>query len=209
MSIEKRLIPSLFQSIKNDGALDLFKDYAELGLDSFIDDEVIKSIPIFNSLSNTVNCVLSLRELIMMKKLTKFLYSSSNISEDERVNFMLRMEKSPELLEEVGEKLIIALERADAVGKATLIGKMFKAYICNEISFSDLSMLINGINRAHMEHLEALLTGKSVSSFDEVNEGLYFAGFKRMMISTTKDSPMAFPLYTTNHLGDLLIKYGG
>src|SRR5262249_30104115 len=61
---------------------------------------------------------------------------------------------------EVGEKVLLLLERADDIEKPALIGRAFSAYMQGDVSLEQLERMTAGIDRALMADLRHLVNPK-------------------------------------------------
>lgn len=125
----------------------------ELGIDSLLKDGILKDIPIVSSIISVYNFGVSIRERFFIKKVIKFLYSLKDTTTEERVEFL---NKHSEDKHQLGEKLIVILDRLDDIYKATLIGNLFSNYLYENISLVTFQRLSQIIDRCFVEDLKYL-----------------------------------------------------
>lgn len=134
-------------NVLNDKFLDTLKndtqevviDIAETGLDSILENEVIRQIPIVKYLYIGKKVAFDLKEFFFIKKLTRFLNEISSISVDDRRIFLEKIKVDDEYL---GEHILMIIEKLDSIEKPILIGRLFNALARGEI---DTNLLIKSI----------------------------------------------------------------
>ena len=151
------LIPEFNDSLVID-SVDLIGDYLELGIDSVLNDEIIKEIPILKSLLSAGKITKSIRERNYMKNLVIFLneLNSGNIDEKKLKKHQEELNSNPKKAEkELGRVLIILDQTIDNI-KSSIIGKIYKEYINQTIEW-DLFVEFSEItNRLYVNDLRIL-----------------------------------------------------
>jgi hypothetical protein len=107
----------------------------------------------------------SIRDRFFTRKLFYFLHEFEKVPREEIENFVRELDANPKYARDVGEHIIVLLDNADQVHKATLLGKTFRAYIEKYIDVEDLQRMSSAINRLLICDLEKL------ESFSKINEG--------------------------------------
>ncbi|RFP65771.1 hypothetical protein D0N36_07520 [Hymenobacter lapidiphilus] len=134
---------------------DITKDVIETLFDSILDDGFVKSIPVVNTVHSLYKMGLGIRERIFIKMLLKFLLELKNISIEERETFVIKLQEK-EYGDDVGEKIIIILDKIDDSDKASMIGKLFSAYIRGKFEFEDFLRLSHIINNSFVGDIKML-----------------------------------------------------
>jgi hypothetical protein len=148
--IEGKLIESL--EAKELGSLTI--DYVELGLDSILDDGIIKDIPILRTAVSLVKIGLNVRDRIYVKKIYCFLAQVGQTTQEQREKFI---KDNCQNVKQFEEAVLLILEQADNMNKSALIGKIFKACILGNISYQDALSLSSIVNKALWQDLENML----------------------------------------------------
>ncbi|RDY27915.1 hypothetical protein CHL78_007890 [Romboutsia weinsteinii] len=117
---------------------DISAEYLELSLDTFLQDDILKDIPVVNTITSVFRVGSSIKDAFFYKKLTKFLYHMNGISANERQKFY---EKSIKDDKDFGEKLIYVLDTLDEVKKVEYLAKLYKAYSDDKINYSEFRRL--------------------------------------------------------------------
>jgi hypothetical protein len=149
-TIEGKLTESIV--IKDVG--DLVSDYAELGLDSILDDGLVKDIPILRTFVSIAKAGKHIRDILYVKKIACFLKQVGQTTQKQRDDFIEKHCKDQRRFEEA---VFLILEQVDNINKSTLIGKIFKACILGMISYQDALSLSCIVNKALWQDIENML----------------------------------------------------
>jgi hypothetical protein len=151
-----RLEGKLVQSIKLEGLVELTQDYIELGLDSVLKEGLAKDIPIIGTIVNLAKIAGGVRDRLYIAKLVRFLNEVGNTTQKDRERFIEENCKDTRFEHAV----LLILEQADNMEKATLIGKVFKACILAKITYEDAVALSSMINKTVWQDVVELLRDK-------------------------------------------------
>lgn len=152
-----KIIPEFNDSLVIDST-DIVSDYLELGIDSVLDSELAKNIPILKTLISIGKISKNVRERNYMKNLAIFIneLNSGNIDNEKLKNHQEKLRNNPKVAEkELGRILIILEQTIDNI-KSSILGKLYKSYINQEIEW-DLFVEFSEItNRLYINDLEIL-----------------------------------------------------
>ena len=204
----KKLDATMLDTLKTDLS-GVSADYLELGLDSILDDGLLKDIPVVNSIISLYKTGVNLRERFLIKKLLVFLTSLSDTAIEDRIEFIRKHEKESA---KIGEELIILLDRLDHVNKPEYVAKLFKHYLNEEISLIIYRRLCQIIDKCFIEDLKFLKENEGseivtgIEALGLANNGLAVrASFDGGTFDEVNYNPRTD--YRINELGKLLIKY--
>lgn len=147
---------SLVKTLRESDLRKLSSDIGEFTLDLFLENEVAKSIPVFGTLQSLLKIGGSIRDYIFAKKLFKFLVSLSDISCRERQKLIEKLESDDNYNQNVGEQIILLLDRMDDIHKPELVAKAFRAYLEGKIDSIQLQRINFGIDRVFSCNLPEL-----------------------------------------------------
>lgn len=137
---------------------DIIGDYLELGIDSILENEILKEIPIFKSLLSLGKISKNIRERNCLKNLAVFIneLNSGNIDAEKlRLHQEELKRNSKKAEKELGRLLIILDQTIDNI-KASILGKLYKAYI-NQVVDWDIFIEFSEItNRLYINDLKIL-----------------------------------------------------
>ena len=131
----------------------LVTDYSELGLDSILDDGIVKDIPILRTLVGLAKIGFNVRDRIYIKKLMSFLAQVGQTTQGQREEFV---NKSCNDVKRFEEAVMLILEQADNMEKPILIGKIFKACILGIITYENALVLSSMVNKSLWQDLQAM-----------------------------------------------------
>lgn len=157
---------------------------SEVGLDSVLNDGVLKEIPFIGTIIGFVKTGLAVRDWLFLKKLYLFLCELEKVPQEVRNEMIYKLESDRSYERHVGEDLALILDRLDAVNKAQLIGRVFSVYCQGKIDSTMLQRLIFAIDKIPNVELKRLVLvhqGKATTWYDInisrnylLNAGLYY-----------------------------------
>jgi hypothetical protein len=180
-SLIKGVISAMTSNLK-----DVSLDLAETVLDSALKEGVIKDIPGIGLLYSIGKAGADIRNQIFIHKLHKFLYELSDIPQEDRVEFIEKLNNSEEYRNSVGEKVISILDKADESEKAKMIGKLLKACIQGNYSFNTFLRISFIINNTFVGDLKTLgRSFQAIGTYSRLSIDLY-ANLYRVGLADTK-----------------------
>lgn len=144
---------ALIRSVWSGGVSDITSEGAEILFDSALDEGLLRDIPVFGWIAKTYGLVHTVRERIFLQKIFRFLRGARATTGDERKTFAERMEADPEYQRKVGEGLFLLLDRHENVYKSELLGRVFAAFVRNEISDEEFQRYSFIIDRLFLRDL--------------------------------------------------------
>lgn len=136
----------------------IISDYLELGVDSILDNECLKEIPIVKTFISIGKITKDIGERNLLKNLVIFLneLNKGNIDKEKLKKYKEVLSNNPKKSEkELGRALII-LEQTIDNKKSALLGKIYRAYINQEISWDLLIEFTEITNRLYIKDLDVL-----------------------------------------------------
>jgi hypothetical protein len=148
---------ALIQTIKESGIRDVSLDLAEMTIDSFLDQGIIREIPILKTVVSFFKSGICLRDALFLHKVTKFLLCLNNVSEENKQKFFQNLDENPNEIKKLGNTLVMIIERLDDLDKPEFLAKIFIAYINEKINFSEFRRLARAIDKACLDDINRLL----------------------------------------------------
>lgn len=213
----KGLTEVVLSEVKGEHLQDLGAEALELGLDSLLQDGLLKDIPVVGSLVSLVKFGKGVKDALFTKKLLAFLYALKDIPLKERIQMIDELNASEAYRGRVGERLVVVLDRLDDLDKAQVIGKLFGATIEKKISFEQFLRLSMIVDRGFLPDLKRLMAHPALIRLsDETKEhfaniGIMSTSVKGNGQSRTWDGANEPPPeieYKLNGLGYMLAKHG-
>ncbi|HLW62065.1 MAG TPA: hypothetical protein VKY33_01575 [Flavobacterium sp.] len=219
----KKLPDKDLESIIKDSDLSsLLKDYSEIIVDSFIEEGVIKELPIIGTIIGLVNFSNSLNQHFTTKKLCKFLIQLDKIPIEKRRRKINEINSSNKYASSVGETILEILDKIDTDGKPELIGRIFAAFIEERIdykTFLKISYIIKSIFYLDLIELRELYDGHYVNG--NIEDILIIYGLVKLDMNFTEQFESSLDLGnsedqhfieskkpTLTQLGKLIIEIG-
>ena len=130
------IVPEFNDSLVIDFS-DIVGDYLELGIDSILENDNLKEIPIIKTFISVGKITKSIRERNLIKNLAIFIneLNSGKINKEKLSRHREELRKNPKKAEkELGRILIILEQTIDNI-KSSILGKLYKSYINQEIDW--------------------------------------------------------------------------
>lgn len=131
-----KIVPDFNDSLLIDSS-DIVGDYLELGIDSILENEVLKEIPIIKSFLSAGKIIKSIRERNLTKNIGIFIceLNSGKIDKKKLERHKKELKQNSKKAEKELGRILIILEQIIDNDKASFLGKLYKAYINQEIDW--------------------------------------------------------------------------
>jgi len=138
----KEINDSLINTIRSPELEGLTIDFSEIVLDSLSDtDGIIKDFPVVGAVVKIIKLGFSFKDVLFLRKLGKFLWHLRDVPLRKRKELIEKLERDSEYRDDVGYKIMLLLDRADDFEKPKLIANSFKAYLEEDITYSELQRI--------------------------------------------------------------------
>jgi len=112
-------------------------DLAEVAIDMFLKDGILKDIPIIGTIIGVYKGSMAIRDHIFLKKILHFLSAIKDVPAKVREEMFVKLEKQGYNRYSVGETLLLILDKVDNYNKARLLGLLLKSLAASLIDYSD------------------------------------------------------------------------
>lgn len=153
----ENIFKSFRDTITGTGMSDMGIDIADKMLDDTFEDGLIKDIPILRTLYALYKATGNIGDYLLAKKIIYFINEINDVDPKKRLKMIQKIDESKEQAIRVGEKLIYILNRCDDHEKSVLIGKVFRAYLMEEISYDMFLRCVRVIDLAHVQDLKEIV----------------------------------------------------
>lgn len=146
-------------------------DLIEAGLDSFLNDGLLKDIPLVGTFLNLLKVGKTIREQHLLRQIMDFLSTVASVNQKDREVYWSKISSDGNKKEEIGTKLMLLLDRMDEAKKAKWLGLAFNELVLGNISeneFYDLAYVIDNIK----QHLAVNFYEYSIGYFDQPSDYL-------------------------------------
>jgi hypothetical protein len=148
---------SLIELVANSEAVDAAVDLAEIGLDEFLDDGLLKDVPVLGTVIKLCKTGSGISGYLFTRKLFRFLKHFNEISEEQRREFAAKLDEDPKEKRKVQDHLLLVIERLDDIDKADLVAATFQGYLLGQANLAELRALLSAIDRCFISDLKHLV----------------------------------------------------
>lgn len=126
-------------------------DYAEIGLDAFVSDEILKEIPIVKTVVGVVKSGLKVKEIFFTKKILTFLkeFHSGKLPKDKFDKFQEEFTSDEKYRAKVMEQIMVFNDTFLQIEKSKVFANLFAAHLNEAYGWNDfinLSLCLNQLN---------------------------------------------------------------
>jgi hypothetical protein len=138
-------------------------DYAEIGLDAFVSDDILKEIPIVKTVVGVVKSGLKVKEIFFTKKILTFLkeFHSGKLPEEKLSKFQYEFDKNEKYREKVLQEIMVLNDTFLQIEKSKVFANLFAAHLNDAFGWDDFINLSYCLNQLNMF---------GVSLFDDMAE---------------------------------------
>ena len=136
----------------NDCVKAISVDIGELVVDSFLNDGLLKDIPILGFSINAYKLTNNIRDIILLNKLKLFIENLNIINEKDLDNFKDKITKD-KFRKEIGIKLLNIIDKSDEYIKIKWLAKVFLDYLNKNIPKDFFFRIITIINNAFVQDI--------------------------------------------------------
>lgn len=149
---------AVVETLKSDSVVSLAAEYLELGVDTMLESETLKDIPLVNSVVAIYNVAGSIRDKMLTSKLLRFMTQLSEIPQEERIKMVEKLNEDEKFSGRAGSAVIEILDRLESDRKPELAAIFFACYARNEISFLELRRILLALERIPSFDIDKLET---------------------------------------------------
>lgn len=203
---------NLIQSIASSEIKNITEDFCELGLDTILNEGVLKDIPVFGTLTQLYSVGATIHGKILEKKIIKFLFELKKISGNERNDFVQKINSNEKQAQKIGEHILVILDRLDDLYKPIILAKLLSANIQGKIDYEMFVRLSSIIDKSLVSDLNKLKDYRKsqFSSFTATslqNTGLVYLSVMNPNIAFDENGiQTSGSLYAVSELGEILIE---
>lgn len=169
---------TILETIKSDNLQNVTKDLAEIVVDGFLNEGIIRDIPVLGSIVGIGKGIMSISDRLFTKKLLLFIYELKDMTFVERNQQITKILTDSKYQDSIGEKLLMIVDKCNDSKKATWLGKLFLHCLQNEITYKDFIRCAEIINNASLYSLIEVIdneyTGIPIDQEDDlISSGLF------------------------------------
>ena len=202
---------SIVTSIEYSGLEELTANVLEFSIDQMLQSGALREFPVVGAILALGKTGASIRDFLFLRKVFRFLYQLKDIPLEKRIEFGNRIRRDGEYRRKVGENLLLIIEKLDALSKADMVGRVYRAHLEGEIGTETLERLVSAIERVHLhdiERLQRFYASEVDDSYeDEQLQNLAFAGLVRIQLGQVALMGGTSGRFKRCELGNLFLKY--
>ena len=168
------LVPALKETLFSQN-YEIVAEYAEIGIDALLDNEVLKEIPVVGTLSSLCKIGYNLHERNLIKQTLAFIteFNSNSISQEKLDEHREKLEGNPKEAEkELSRVLIILGKQIDQI-QSQVLGSFYAAYIKGAISWEKFCELSEANRRMFISDYQILFEAAINDGLKIQNRELY------------------------------------
>ena len=186
-------LPSAMQESITEETSDILSNIAEIGLDSIMNDGLLKEVPLLSTAVSLFKIGNSLRERHYIKKLASFILALNNGIADDRARkyYRQKVTDDPKRRNKELEYILILIDRYLHANKPSLLAKLYLSYLNGFISWNDFTKYAEVVDRFLPGDCETLLSANTYKTERDINTdsiqrlialGLVIEGFRTMAV---------------------------
>lgn len=147
---------AFISSVSNSDLSGIATDVGEVGLDALLDEGVLNEIPVLGILAKAYNVFGTVNNRLFAKKLIRFLANLADVPVEQRRQQISKLAVDSQYRQQVGEQLLLVLDRMNDMQKPILLAYAFKAYLQGAIEYSVFQRVSHSLDLLQMSAIERL-----------------------------------------------------
>ncbi len=145
----------------NENIKNILTDGGEIIIDSLLQNELVREIPIFGTSLNMIQEVQSLRDKSYLNKIKVFVENVGGLSEKQKVKLISESRKDKKRRAKFGDALFTSIEQSDSLVKIEYLAASFEAFLNNDIDDSELRQICHAIKNIFLDDLIEIVETKN------------------------------------------------
>ncbi len=195
MSKNNDLEETFSQTLKSTQLPEAIIDVAEMTIDSIIDNKILNNIPVVKTFVGLTQVSINIHDKLFLKKILTFLNGVGEFEPTKREEMISKIDTSKKFRLKVGEKLLYILDSCSDYESAELIAKLFAAFLCGDIQYSDYMEASEVIARLSKQDLQDFIKQYSPTHMETesvshlLHTGLLSIVYEEIEVDVSKDEP--------------------
>jgi hypothetical protein len=160
---------SILEGACNPKAIDLTVHLGEIGLDSLMDEGILKEIPVLKSIIACKKTWEAIHDKLFLRKVAGFIFACPEFSEAEREQFAKQHLNDANSAKRLGDGIVLILDKLDDLEKPQMVAKAFAALVRSKISLDEFRRLAAAIDIGFLDDL-TLFSGRTQWTQDEMKD---------------------------------------
>ena len=137
----------------NENFTDILADNGEVIIDSLLDNEILKEIPILGTSLKMIRGVQSIRDKSYLNKIKTFVEHVGEIDSKKRKKLIEESKKAEKKRVKFGDAIFTTIEQSDSLVKVEYIAIAFEAFLNDELQESDLRLICHIVKNSFTDEL--------------------------------------------------------
>lgn len=167
---------SFDDSVRNSSLPDAMADITESSIDSLLDNELLKQIPIVKIFMGLTRVGLNIHDKLFLKKIISFLQGIDEFDPEARNEMINRIDDSRKYRLKVGEKLLYIIDSCDDYESSERVAKLFGAFLKERISYDKFMEAASIVARLSRSELKLFIDSYNISYMDDTAQELVHTG---------------------------------
>lgn len=187
----------------NENFQDFLAENGEIILDSLIQNDLLKVIPILGSSLKIIRGVQNVRDVAHLNKIRFFIDCVGEITEKQKTRIIADSKKNERSRAKFGDAIFTAIEKSDSKVKIEYISVAFEAYLNEDFDESDLRLICHIINNTFSDELIDIIENEAPSGELKysVSNGLAETVYHELTFDGNSE-----PSYVLSRIAELLRK---
>lgn len=145
---------SILKGACNPKATDLAVQLGEIGIDSLMDEGVLKQIPFLKTIIACKQTWEAIHDRLFLRKVAGFILACPDFTEAEREQFAKQHLDDAKSAKRLGDGIVLILDRLDDLEKPQMIARAFAALVRGKISLQDFRRIAAAIDIGFLDDLK-------------------------------------------------------
>ena len=175
----------------NEHFKDLLSDNSEILLDSLINNEILKEIPVLGSSLKIIRGVMNVRDKAYLNKIEAFIECIGEISEENKLKLISKSKEDQQSRVKFGDAIFTTIEQSDSLVKVEYLAIAFEAFLNEDFGESSLRLICHIIRNSFTDDLIYIIENENPRGSLEhlVASGLAEMEFRELTSDMTKTEP--------------------
>ena len=119
-------------------------DLSDIALDRLLDEPVLKEIPLIKTIVACCKTWQAAHDRLFLRKVARFLLAYPEFTEAERDRFLNEDLQDPRNRKQLGDALVLILDKLDDFDKPAMLAKLFAAHVRGQCTYPEFRVLAKG-----------------------------------------------------------------
>ena len=143
----KKIDPQPVKDLLGDPSLqDTMVGLSETLLDDVLESGILRDLPILGTAVGIARAAGSIRDILFLRKVRRMLQEFDDVPPSSKIEMIQLLMETTENEAKVGEKLLYVIDRSEDEASAGAIGRLFRAFLEREISYSEFLAFVWAVN---------------------------------------------------------------